>query len=92
MFTEEEVRRCRVATVDDLSVYDILEEHEIEAVNESTSNINNVVSCALYPNYNGRLITTLTLKKLMSGFNIRDWLYEISNCLRYRNLGRCWVS
>ena len=95
MFTETEVALCREATVDNLSIYDILEDHEIEAVDKSNSNTDRVVSCVLHPNYNSsRKVTFLTLKKLMSGFNVREWLYEISNCFHYnqRTFGRCWVS
>lgn len=91
MFSETELANLRKLTDDTVSIYDILTEKEINAVDESTSRRENMKSHVLIPPTNRRE-TLIILKKLILNLNIKRWLREISNVINYTDTLMVWVS
>lgn len=93
MFSESELDKLRKLTDDTYGIHDILDDKEINAVNESTTRLDNIKSHVLAPITNQELSLVL-LKKMVINLNVKKWLEKISKVLTYNQEDgvKVWVS
>ena len=73
------------------SLDDLLADHELNVIKQETSRFNNLVNRVLYPMHK-RKRHTIVIQRLVSNFDLYEWLKDIGDCIRFNHFVQIWIG